>query len=77
MPHVNKKTTTEKWKFGSNKNLGLEWTTNGSGKTFRKKSNPKNRKTVKNQSEIAACEHKTTCEKAIFFKHRFLTLLQN
>ena len=25
MPHVNKKTTSEKWKFNSNKKLGLEW----------------------------------------------------
>ena len=24
LPHVNKKTTSEKWKFGSNKKLGLE-----------------------------------------------------
>ena len=32
-------------------------------------------KNSKNQSEIAACEQKTTSEKANFFKHRFLTLL--
>ena len=31
---------------------------NGLGKPFRKKSNPKNRKNSKNQSEIAACEQK-------------------
>ena len=31
-----------------------------------KKSGPKNRKNSKNQSEIAACEQKTTSEKANF-----------
>ena len=31
-----------------------------------KKSNPKNRKNSKNPSEIAACEQKTTSEKANF-----------
>ena len=35
MPHVDK-TTSEKWKFGSNKKLGLEGTVNGLGKPFRK-----------------------------------------
>ena len=56
MPHVNKKTTNEKWKFNSHKKIGLEWALNGLGKPFRKKSDPKNRKNSKNQSEIAACE---------------------
>ena len=36
------------------------------GKTIYKKSDPKNRKNSKNQSEIAACEQKTTSEKANF-----------
>ena len=36
-----------------------------------KKAEPKNRK--KNQSEIAACEQKTTSE--FLFKHRFLIFL--
>ena len=58
-----KKTTSEKWKINSNKKLGLEWAVNRLGKPFRKKSNPKNRKNSKNQSEIAACEQKTTTEK--------------
>ena len=49
------------------------------GKPFRKKFDPKNRKNSKNQSEIAACEQKTTTEKpkfcsntifAIYFKIR-------
>ena len=39
---------------------------NGLEKPFRKKSDPKNRKNRKNQSEIAACEQKTTSEKANF-----------
>ena len=39
---------------------------NGLGKPFRKKSDPKNRKNSKNQSEIAACEQKTTTEKPNF-----------
>ena len=32
MPHVNKKNPSEKWKFNSNKKLGLEWAVNGLGK---------------------------------------------
>ena len=40
------------------KKLGLEWAVNGLGKRFRKKSDPKNWKNSKNQSEIAACEQK-------------------
>ena len=39
---------------------------NGLGKPFRKKSNPKNRKNSKNQSEIGACEQKTTTKKPNF-----------
>ena len=39
---------------------------NGLGKPFRKKSDPKNRKNSKIQSEIAACEQKITSEKANF-----------
>ena len=57
---------SEKWKFGSYKQLGLEWTNNGLGKPFRKKSDLKNRKNSKNQREIAACEQKITSEKANF-----------
>ena len=39
------------------------------------KSDPKIQKNSKNQSEIAACEQKTTNESEFLFKHRFLTLL--
>ena len=48
------------------KKLGPEWAVNGLGKLFRKKSDPKSRKNSKNQSEIAACEQKTTTEKPNF-----------
>ena len=44
---------------------------NGLGKPFRKKSDPKNRKNSKNQSEIAACEQKTTTEKPDFVQTPF------
>ena len=74
MPHVNKKTTGEKWKINSNKKLGLEWAVNGLGKPFRKKSDPKNRKNSKNQSEIAACEQKTTTEKPNFCSNNVFSL---
>ena len=70
------KTTNEKFKFNSNKKIGLEWAVNGLGKLFGKKSDPKNRKNSKNQSEIAACEQKNHYRETEFlFKHRFLTLL--
>ena len=49
-----------------NRKLDLERTLNGLEKPFRKKSDPKNRKNSKNQSEIAACEQKTTTDKANF-----------
>ena len=49
-----------------NRKLDLERTMNGLGKPFRKKSDPKNRKNSKHQSEIAACEQKTTSEKSNF-----------
>ena len=62
-----KKTTTEKRKFGSHKKLGLEETMNGLGKQFRN-SDSKNRKNSKHQSEIVACEQKTTSEKANFLQ---------
>ena len=39
-----------------------------------KKSDPKNRKNSKNQSEIAECEQKTTSEKANFCSNTFFSL---
>ena len=74
MPHVNKKNTVEKLKFNSNKKLGLETAVNGLGKPFRKKSDPKNRKNRKNQSEIAACEQKITTEKPNFCSNTVFSL---
>ena len=47
---------------------------NGLGKPFTKKSDPKNRKNSKNQSEIAACEQKITSEKAKFCSNTVFSL---
>ena len=47
---------------------------NGLGKPCRQKSDPKNRKNSKNQSEIAACEQKTTSEKANFCSNTIFSL---
>ena len=47
---------------------------NGLRKPFRKKSYPKNWKNCKNQSEIAACEQKTTSEKANFCSNTVFSL---
>ena len=47
---------------------------NGLAKPFRKKSDPQNRKNSKNQSEIAACEQKTTSEKANFCSNTVFSL---
>ena len=43
-------------------------------KPFRKKSDQKNRKNSKNQSEMAACEQKTTSEKAKFCSNTVFSL---
>ena len=48
---------------------------NGLGKPFRKKSDPKKkRKNSKNQSEIAACEQKTSSEKLNFRSNTVFSL---
>ena len=44
------------------------------GKPFREKSDPKNRKNSKYQSEIAACEQKTTTDKANFCSNTVISL---
>ena len=64
------KTNSDELKFGSNKKLGLEWTMKELGKPFRKK----NWKHSKNQSEFAACEQKTTSEKANFCSNAVFSL---
>ena len=46
----------------------------GLEKPFRRKSDTKIRKTSKNQSEIAACEQKTTSEKANFCSNTVFSL---
>ena len=46
----------------------------GLGKPFEKNSDPKNRINSKNQSEIAACEQKTTSEKANFYSNTVFSL---
>ena len=68
------KTTSEKWTFVSDKTLGVDLTKNRLGKPFRKKSNRENWKNSKKQSEITACEQKTTCENANFCSNTVLTL---
>ena len=57
-----------------NRKLDLERTMNGLEKPFRKKSDPKNRKNSKHQSEIAACEQKTTTDKANFCSNTVFSL---
>ena len=47
---------------------------NGLGKPFRKNPIQKNRKNSKNQNEIAACEQKTTSEKANFCSNTVFSL---
>ena len=47
---------------------------NGLGKPFRKNPIQKNRKNSKNQKEIAACEQKTTSEKANFCSNTIFSL---
>ena len=81
MPHVNKKTTSEKWKFNSNKKLGLEWAVNGFGKPFRKKSDPKiEKKTVKIRVKLPHVNKKPLLRNRIFvqtpFSHSILKLQQ-
>ena len=78
MPHVNKKTTSEKWKFHSNKKLGLEWAVNGLRKPFRKKSDPKNWKKVKIRVKLPHVNKKPLPRNRIFvqtpFSHSTLKL---
>ena len=47
---------------------------NGLGKPLRKRSDLKNRKISKNQNEIAACEQKTTSQKANFCSNTVFSL---
>ena len=47
---------------------------NGLGKPYRKKCDPKNRKSNKNQKEVSACKQKTTTEKANFCSYTLFSL---
>ena len=73
-----KKTTSEKWKFGSYKKLGFEWTMNGLGQPFRKKIRSKNQKTVKIKVKLLHVNKKPLAGKWIFvpapFSHSALNL---
>ena len=57
---MHKKTTSEKWKFGSNKNY--EWI----GKTIQKKIRSKQSKKQKIKVKLPHVNKKTTSEKAKF-----------
>ena len=79
MPHVNKKTTSEKGKFNSNKKLGIEWAVNGLGKPFRKKiRSKKSKKTVKIRVKLPHVNKKSLPRNRIFvqtpFSHSTLKL---
>ena len=78
MPHVNKKTTSENWKFNSNKKLGLEWAVNDRENHLEKKSGPKNRKTVKIRVKLPHVNKKPLPRNRIFvqtpFSHSTLKL---
>ena len=58
MPHVDKRPLAN-GNLAKTKKLGLEWNMNGMRKPFRKKSDSKNRKNSKNQSEISPFSHST------------------
>ena len=74
------KNKSEKWKFGSNKKQGLEWAINELGKAFRKKPDPKNRKTVKINVKLPHVNKKLLARKRNFvqtpFSHSTLKLEQ-
>ena len=63
MPHLNKKTTSEKGKCGSNKKLVLERTMNGLGKYLEK--------TVKIKVELPHMNKKPLARNRIFVKTPF------
>ena len=78
MPHVNKKNTSEKWKFISNKKPGLQWAVNGFGKLFRKNPIQKIEKTVKIRVKLPHVNKKPLPRNRIFvqtpFSHSTLKL---
>ena len=66
MPHVNKKTTSDKENFGLNKKLRLERTMNGLGKPFRKNPIQETEKTVKRKLKLLHVNEKSLARKRIF-----------
>ena len=65
-------TTSEKWKFGSQKKLGLEWAINGLGKPFRKNPIQKIEKTVKIKVKLPHVDKKPLARKRNFVQTPFL-----
>ena len=71
------KTNSDKLKFGSNKRTRPKMNDEWIGKTIQTKkirSKKSKKKNSKNQSEIAACEQKTTSEKANFRSNTVFSL---
>ena len=68
------KTTSQNWKFKSNKKIGREWLWMDWEDHLEKYRIRKIEKS-KNQSEIATCEKSHYRETEFLFKHRFLALL--
>ena len=67
MPHVNKKTLARNENLIQTKKLGLEWTMIGlEKKTFGKKYNSKNRKTVKIKVKLPHVNKKPPTRKQNF-----------
>ena len=72
MPHVNKQTTSKKWKFNSNKKLGQEWAVNGLRKPFRKKIRSiKSRKQLKSRVKLPHVNKKPLPRNQIFVQTPF------
>ena len=73
-----KKTTSEKWKFNSNKKLGLEWAVNGLGNHLEKNPIQKIEKTVKIRVKLPHVNKKSLPRNRIFvqtpFSHSTLKL---
>ena len=71
MPYMNKKTLAKNENLVKTRlRMYYEWI----GKTSWKKSNPENRKNSENQSETAACEQKTSSEKAKFCSNTIFSI---
>ena len=75
MPNVNKKPLARNENLvQTKKKLGLDGAINGLRKPFRKRTRSTKSKNSKNQSEIAACEQKTTSERSNFCSNTVFSL---